>query len=231
MPRAQESSARSEPAPARQARSRRTRARILDAALAQLAAGGPAAVTHRAVAERVGVSVGAVLHHFASKPDLLTAVYQLHLDRVRARAETIVSELAFAGPGAGEAALRAQLIEGLTRYLEQGVRADRKGSLATFELALERARDPGLRRRLRRAQAESNDYAARMFEDLGSPTPEVDSELVIAALNGLRLAWLAEGSRSAFAERVPALVERLADLLSLSSVRGRAACPRPGGAR
>jgi hypothetical protein len=35
---------------------------------------------------------------------------------------------------------------------------------------------------------------------------------LIAALNGLRLAWLAEGERSGFAQRVPKLVARLADL-------------------
>lgn len=200
----------------RQARSERTRRGILEAALELLAAGGPAAVTHRAVATRAGVSLGATTYHFASKYDLLDEVYRLHLTRVRERAQSILE--AFGGDSRGApASARDRLVAGLTRYLQEGVRRDRVGSLATFELALERARDPALRRRLRAAGDRSNAYAAQMLRALGSRTPEPDAELLVAVLAGLRLAWLAEGEGSAMARRVPAVLERVADLLPLET--------------
>ena len=196
----------------RQRRSERTRQAILEAALKLLAAGGPSAVTHRAVAEQAGISVGATTYYFASKYDLLGEVYRLHLARVRVRAESLYENRSGLQDAGGPPA-HDRFAAGLQRYLEQGVLDDRLGSLATFELALERARDPALRRRLRSAQAESDAYAAEMLRDFGSREPERDADLLIAALNGLRLAWLAAGARSKFAERVPALVERLAHLM------------------
>jgi hypothetical protein len=52
-----------------------------------------------------------------------------------------------------------------------------------------------------------------MLAALGSENAELDSQLLIAALSGLKLEWLAEGERSAFAKRLPELVERLAEVL------------------
>jgi TetR/AcrR family transcriptional regulator, regulator of biofilm formation and stress response len=195
----------------RQERSGQTRQRLLDAALEILAAGGPGAVTHRAVAERADVSLGGATYHFASRYGLFEELYRLHLRRVRERAEDLRDLLALREDGSPSP--RDRLASGLTSYLEQGVREDRAGSLATFELALERARDPALRRRLRSAAAESDALAARLLRELGSADPESDAELLIAALSGLRLTWLAQGERSAFAERIPALAERLASML------------------
>jgi AcrR family transcriptional regulator len=183
---------------------------MLDAALALLAEGGPAAVTHRAVAERTGSSLGSVTYHFAAKVDLLHEVYRLHLARVRDRAESIGQATMQQRPGPPNP---ARFADGLLRYLEQGVREDRDGSLATFELALERARDPALRRRLRAVKGDSDAFAAEQFAALGSSEPDTDAALVIAALDGLRLAWLSNGERSDFAKRVPAVVARLAALL------------------
>lgn len=189
-----------------QARSARTRSALLDAALHLLASAGPGAVTHRAVAEAAGVSLGAATYHFAAKDDLLGEVYRLHLERVRRRAERLAQE-------PGEEGGRRDLARGLSDYLAAGVRSDREGSLATFELALERARDPALRRRLRADQERSNAYAEERLGELGSSEPALDAQLLIAALNGLRLEWLAQGERSSFGRSVPALAARLAERL------------------
>ena len=195
----------------RQPRGERTRRRVLEAALRLLAEGGPAAVTHRTVAAAAGVSLGATTYYFGSKRDLLAEVHRLHLARVRERAEAIFE--AFSGaeaelPG-GDRRRRAAAV---ARYLAGGVQEDRASTLATFELALERARDPALRRRLRGPKAESDAYAARMLRAAGSRRPDLDAHLFIAALNGLKLEWLAEGERSAFARRIPDLVRSLTDL-------------------
>lgn len=53
-----------------------TRARITAAALAELAASGYAAMTFAGVAERAGVSRGALLHYFPQKPDLALATIE-----------------------------------------------------------------------------------------------------------------------------------------------------------
>jgi AcrR family transcriptional regulator len=57
------------------ARSRRTRAALLDAARALLEEHGPAALTMGATAERAGVSRRSVYLHFATRGELLVALY------------------------------------------------------------------------------------------------------------------------------------------------------------
>ncbi|HKP74085.1 MAG TPA: TetR/AcrR family transcriptional regulator [Longimicrobiaceae bacterium] len=67
----------------RQARSRETLARLLDAAEAVLAEGGLEAATVPAIARRAGLSVGAVYRRFPDKDALLRAVYFRLFGRVR----------------------------------------------------------------------------------------------------------------------------------------------------
>ena len=186
-----------------QARSEKTRGRILEVALDLLTEKGPGAVTHRAVSQRAGVSLGSTTYYFGSKADLLEEVLRTHLAAVRERAQATFDT--FRDSDSTSAAL--------VHYLERDLREGRKGSLAAFELALGRARDPALRRRLRPARNASGNFAAEMLEALGSTTPDLDSQLLIAAITGLKLEWLAEGERSAFARRLPELVERLAQVL------------------
>jgi len=183
----------------RQARAERTRRRLLEAALRLLAEGGPAAVTHRAVSEQAGVSLGATTYWFGSKRDLLAEVFRVHLAEVHERVGTL-------------AAASGTRAAGLAGFLEGAVRDDRLGTLATLELALERARDPSLRRRIHGASVRSSARAEELLRGLGSARAKVDATLLVAALNGLKLEWLAEGERSAFAARIPALARRLAEL-------------------
>lgn len=74
-----------------QDRSRATRSRLLEAAIASLADIGYQASTVAVVAERAGVSRGAAQHHFPTREDLFTAA----LEQVsRARAEEMRRDLA-----------------------------------------------------------------------------------------------------------------------------------------
>lgn len=66
-----------------QDRSRVTRARLLEAAIASLAEIGYQASTVAVVAERAGVSRGAAQHHFPTRDDLFTAALE-YVSRVRA---------------------------------------------------------------------------------------------------------------------------------------------------
>ncbi len=67
----------------KQDRSRATRSRLLEAAIASLAEIGYPASTVAVVAERAGVSRGAAQHHFPTREDLFTAALE-HMTHVRA---------------------------------------------------------------------------------------------------------------------------------------------------
>lgn len=67
----------------KQARSRETLAKLLDAAEALLTEGGIDAATVPAIAERAGVSVGIVYQRFADKDTLLRAVYFRYFANLR----------------------------------------------------------------------------------------------------------------------------------------------------
>lgn len=64
------------PKPPKQDRSRATRQRLLEAAVACLAEHGWAGSTVSVVAERAGVSRGAAQHHFPTREDLFTAAVE-----------------------------------------------------------------------------------------------------------------------------------------------------------
>lgn len=81
-----------------QDRSRATRARLLEAAIASLAELGWTASTVAVVAERAGVSRGAAQHHFPTREALFTAALE-HVSQVRA--SEMKRELAELAGGAG----------------------------------------------------------------------------------------------------------------------------------
>jgi len=157
-------------------------------------------VSHRTVSERAAVSLGAITYHFGSKAAMLEAVHRAHLGAVHARARA----------AAGRSGRTARA---LLDYVERDLHEGRAGTLAAIELALGRARDPALRGQLRTPGNRSREFACAMLRAIGSANPELDSELLTAALVGLKLEWLAEGERSAFAKRLPEMLERLAELL------------------
>lgn len=87
---------------------RSTRDRLLDATVARVAAGGTAAVSIGAVREDVGVSVGAVYHHFPDRQALLDAAWLRCLASHQADLRAAVERAPDARPG---------IEEGVTAYL------------------------------------------------------------------------------------------------------------------
>ena len=87
---------------------RSTRDRLLDATVARVADGGVAAVSIGAVREDVGVSVGAVYHHFPDRQALLDAAWVRCLGSHQA-------DLLGAVEGAQDA--RSGITGGVTAYL------------------------------------------------------------------------------------------------------------------
>lgn len=82
-----------------------TRARILQAALAQFAAHGYHRTSIRALAESVGLTKSAVLYHFRSKEDIVTALVEPILDDL----ETLLRSAADTSADAGRTVLEGML--------------------------------------------------------------------------------------------------------------------------
>jgi AcrR family transcriptional regulator len=92
------------------------RDRLIRAGERLLVAGGPTALTARAVAREAGVATGALYHHFADFDDFLAA---LVLDRFRAQAE----EMAGLPRRAGSRTVGENLAGAVTRLLTSPVLA------------------------------------------------------------------------------------------------------------
>src|SRR5262245_30730507 len=69
----------------------RNRARILEAAEAVFAEGGPHASTEE-VARRAGVAIGTIFRHFPTKADLLRALMKRLLEQLGSDATTLVAQ-------------------------------------------------------------------------------------------------------------------------------------------
>lgn len=82
-----------------------TRKRLLDAASACLIESGYSALTTTAVAQRAGLSQGALFRYFPAKSDLLAAIVEHLFAALTARYETRFAKVAAAGVVSGPAAL------------------------------------------------------------------------------------------------------------------------------
>jgi len=122
-------SAGTPPGPASTPKGETRRRALLDGVLAVLEAGGPSAVTHRAVARAAGVPVSAATYYFAGRDDMLRAALR--------HATT-----AWAGSfDRLERASLRDLAETLVRYAI----VERTSALAQYELLFAAMRDEALR--------------------------------------------------------------------------------------
>ena len=179
------------------------RDQILRATLSLIGARGADAVTHRAVAQEAGVPLAATTYYFASKEQLLEQTLLLAAREETERLERLVADLEAAslGPGEWAAAVAAQLSSDLAE--------DPAKHVALFELGLEATRTALLRDDVRQWQDAHLRLAELGCRAVGSSEPELDAQIVVAALTGLMLEQLSSG-RPDFGEAVmrPAL-ERL----------------------
>jgi AcrR family transcriptional regulator len=141
--------------PPRQARSRETLTRLLDATEAVLRDGGLEAATVPAIAERARLSVGAVYRRFPDKDALLRAVYERTFVRLRELNASRMEPGLFAG-----ASLEAW-VGGMIRGMVHVYRHDRRLMQAMLQYS-ETHRDPGFRARA----AETNQAALARFVQL-----------------------------------------------------------------
>jgi AcrR family transcriptional regulator len=169
--------------PARRTQAERraaTRTALLQAAIACVVDEGYACTTTRRVAERAGVSQGAVQHHFAGKSELLC-------EAVRHLRAQIAQEMLAQGPP------DAPSLQGRMEQLLDRIWAMRAGPLfqAQAELLLAARTDEELRTTLVEVQRElaglSVAAAAVMFPELSDPGFMSVIDTAQAAIRGLAL--------------------------------------------
>ena len=186
----------------------RRREEILRATLRLIGVRGADSVTHRAVASEAGVPLSATTYYFASKEELLEQALLLAAREETERLERLVLELSASdlSPRQWASALAAQI--------SADVAEDPGRHVTLFELALEATRTEVLRADVREWQAALLRLGETACRAVGSPEPELDARIVVAALTGMMLEQLASGGPD-FGEEVmrPAL-ERLFARLS-----------------
>jgi AcrR family transcriptional regulator len=154
-----------------------------------------------------GVSLGVTTYHFPSRGDLLTAAFALHLSQTD-EAGADFSER-FGAAWQADAISLDSLTDAVVQLLSHFVHEQRDSFIASHELTLELTRDPALARRVQDALSLHHRTVVQMVERVGSSEPELDAEILSAALEGLALKWLARLNDPGFEKRLRRVVRRL----------------------
>ncbi|SDM80586.1 transcriptional regulator, TetR family [Actinomyces ruminicola] len=154
---------------------------ILAAAVRVFGAGGPSAVTHRAVAAEAGVSTGLTTYYFKDRDDLLyqalTYAFEVEAERLQECVRDCDHELTV-----------DETIDLLTEMFFDKTVADPLYDIALFEMFLEATRNPPVRVLTREWSA----LIFRLVDQVLPPTdPSVPRETVVqivaAQIDGLML--------------------------------------------
>jgi TetR/AcrR family transcriptional regulator, regulator of biofilm formation and stress response len=156
----------------------RRHAALIDAAVKLLGEQGRQAVTHRAVAERAGVPLGATTYYFDSRDDLLAQA-------LRSISEGRIENAGNVAEGLLRADTPEKLADELVEWLVEAVDPSRNLYVAEFELWLEAARRPELREAARSWCAAERSAFEQALEALGSDDAARDARIVAGALDGL----------------------------------------------
>jgi DNA-binding transcriptional regulator YbjK len=166
--------------------SKRVRDAIVAATVRIAAREGVAAITHRRVASEAGVSLSSTTWHFATKSDILEAALLWTARNEVARIERIADRLV-------ESDLAAWADE-LADWLLEQVTGERDGAVALYRLQVELLGSPGALEVHREWGRGLRALGERALEH----SSELDIRLIVAALDGLRLAVLLSGEDPAW---------------------------------
>jgi DNA-binding transcriptional regulator YbjK len=166
--------------------SERLREAIVAATVGLVAADGVGAVTHRRVAEAAGVSLSSTTWHFADKGEILEAALRWTARREVERVEAMAArvEAAAGGGGFDPDAWGSELARWVVAQSEG---AERDVTVALYRLQLETLGRPAAVGVHREWGASLERVGERVLGPAGSATPGLDTRLVVAALDGLRL--------------------------------------------
>ena len=158
---------------------------ILRAAVDLIGEQGPDSLTHRAVAERAGVSLSATTYWFSSKEEIFREAVALAAGEEVERLEGLVLELA-----PRNLTPEAWAHE-LSTALAADVRTNPAQPVAMYEFVLEASREPALRDEVARWETAHLRLAEAGLRAVGSADPETDAHIVVAVVSGLMLGLLA----------------------------------------
>lgn len=162
------------------ARGAQRRTEIIDAAVEVMARVGLAGLSMRVVAQQAGIPLGALSYYFTDKADLVAQAFQQLSDREIERVVHTADQLDSAMPTERIADLFADLIIG-------GFDSPQGAIVARYELVTEASRDERLRPMFESWYAAMVPALSRLFRDLGSHHPELDSRTVMAVMAGLEI--------------------------------------------
>jgi DNA-binding transcriptional regulator YbjK len=167
--------------------SERVRDAIVAATVRIVAREGVSAVTHRRVAAEAGVALSSTTWHFAVKADILIAALRWTAHREVARIEAIAERLGADDfdPGAWA--------EELADWLLEQVSGERDVAVALYRLQIELLGRPEAREVHDQWGRSLRALGERVLESSHTITPDLDTRLVVAALDGLRLSVLSSG--------------------------------------
>ena len=186
--------------------SERVRDAIVAATVRIVAREGVSAVTHRRVAAEAGVALSSTTWHFAAKTDILTAALIWTARREVSRITAIADRL---GDDEFDPAAWA---EELADWLLEQVSGERDVAVALYRLQIELLGRPEAREVHEEWGRSLRALGERVLANSATITPDLDTRLVTAALDGLRLSVLSAGERDAAWLR-PAVQRQLRALL------------------
>ncbi|MGW6722123.1 TetR/AcrR family transcriptional regulator [Streptomyces sp. NPDC054995] len=161
------------------------RTRIIDAALAVIAADGIAGLSHRTVAAEADVPLGSTTYHFASLDELLVAALRRCNENF---VQALRSSGLFTEEGDGEwgGVADTDLAEELTRLLDRWFAGERGAIELEYELYLAALRRPALR-------PVAAEWTEEAVELLSRRTDPETARALVALMDGVCLQVLLTG--------------------------------------
>jgi DNA-binding transcriptional regulator YbjK len=162
------------------ARGAQRRVEIIDAAIEVMARVGLAGLSMRVVASQAQIPLGALSYYFDDKSDLVAQAFQQLSDREIDRVVRAAEQLDPTMPAEQLADLMADMII-------DGFSSPQGAIVTRYELVTEASRDERLRPMFEAWYAAMVPALSRLFRDLGSHQPELDSRTVMAVMAGLEI--------------------------------------------
>ncbi|MCW2521059.1 MAG: TetR family transcriptional regulator [Mycobacterium sp.] len=162
------------------ARGARRRIEIIDAAIEVMAQVGLAGLSMRVVANQAQMPLGALSYYFDDKSDLVAQAFQQlsdrEIDRVVRTAEQLQPTMS-----------TEQLADLVADMIIDGFTSPQGAIVTRYELVTEASRDERLRPMFEAWYVAMVPALSRLFRDLGSRQPELDSRTVMAVMAGLEI--------------------------------------------
>ncbi|PZA13831.1 TetR family transcriptional regulator [Rhodopseudomonas palustris] len=180
---------------------------VMDATLRLIGRGGLKAVTHRAVAAEIGMSLGAITHRYGTRDLLVEAALNFALMREVARLRALALKLQ------SDALDLEAWIDALVGWYAKELDSEAEIHVACYEAFLAAARDD----RYQPIVAEWHQTWRRSAElaltAAGSRVPELHAGIFVSAVVGIVLEQLASPRRSFKKEMRAALLELVRGLI------------------